>query len=521
MRAIAVLIALVLGASLAHASDAQVDYGPVKATPKAKAGPKARAKAKAATAKTTTAKTTTAKTTIAKPAADKKAAAKTDKTELPRPDPREKAAQSKPAKPDPVTTGAVAAAGKPGGLADTYAALSHVERAALQSDLSWTGDYGGPLDGAFSDRLADAVKAYQKRNKSKITGVLSAQERESLSAAVRPRQDDVAWRLVEDPVTGARVGVPTKLATVAARAPSGTRWSSEQGQLQIETFRIDTGASLDALFEQHTKETARRKVRFSAMRDQHFVVSGMQGLKKFHTRVYARDGDVRGLSILYDQAMEGTIDPMIVAMASAFQPYARFTLASVTGEARRKVEYGTALAVSGDGHFITARANVERCQVIVVAGLGNAERMAEDRDSGLALLRVYGASRLKPIGVADAAASAAELTLVGVADPQAQGGLNAVSTAAAKLAGNARTLERAPAQGFTGAAAVDARGRLAGVVVQRPTVVAGPAQPPQSSVTPVERVRHMLAANGVETVAAQAGLDAVKDAARRVICVRK
>ncbi|MBM3530498.1 MAG: peptidoglycan-binding protein [Alphaproteobacteria bacterium] len=533
MRAIATLIALILGASLAFASDARIDYGPIKAAPKAKAAAKSKAKAAAKR----TAKPEPAKAEKKAAAKDQKAKAQPEKTqpdkaeaakaapakpEPAKPDPKAKTAKGKP---DPVTTGAVAAAAKPGGIAETYAALSHTARAALQSDLSWSGDYGGPLDGVFSDRLADAVKAYQKRHKSKITGVLSAQEREALSAAVRPRQEDVGWLLVEDPVTGARVGVPTKLATVTARAPSGTRWSSEQGQLQIETFRIDTGAELDALFEQHKKETARRKIRFSAMRDDYFVVSGMQGLKKFHTRIYARNGDVRGLSILYDQAMEGTVDPMIVAMASAFQPYARFTVASVAGEAQRKVEYGTAIAASADGHFIAARAIVDRCQVIAIAGLGNAERLFEDKDAGLALLRVYGARDLKPIGIAQTGAppSGADVTLVGVADPQSQGGRNVVSAVAARLGGgaNALVLHGAPAQGFSGAAAVDAKGRFLGVVVQRPAVVAGPAQPPQTALIPAERVRHALAANNVAAATAHAGLDAVKNAARRVICVRK
>jgi hypothetical protein len=250
----------------------------------------------------------------------------------------------------------------------------------------------------------------------------------------------------------------------------------------------------------------------------------MQGLKKFHVRAYARDGEVRGLSILYDQAMEGTIDPMIVAMASAFQPFARFTVASVRSEARRKVEYGTALAVSGDGHFVTARRTVDGCQVIVIAGLGNAERLAEDKDGDLALLRVYGAHDLAPIGMpgGNPPAPGAEVRLVGVADPQAQGGGSAVSTVAAKLsAPGARTLAAAPTPGFAGAAAVDAQGRLMGIVMQRPAVVAGPASAPLAAIAPLDRLRHLLAANDVTPAPAHSGLDAVKAAAKRVICVRK
>ncbi len=51
------------------------------------------------------------------------------------------------------------------------------------------------------------------------------------------------------------------------------------------------------------------------------MVSGTQGLKKFYVRAFAKDGEVRGLTILYDQAMEGTMDPMVVAMSNAFVPF--------------------------------------------------------------------------------------------------------------------------------------------------------------------------------------------------------
>ena len=142
------------------------------------------------------------------------------------------------------------------GLREAYAAIPPAERAAIQSDLIWTGDYNGLIDGQFSDRLADAVMAYQKRQNQKPTGVLGAPERAALSAAVRPRQERMGWQVIDDPVIGARVGLPAKLATETTRGTSGTRWSSAQGQLQIETFRIDTGATLEGVFEQEKKSRA-------------------------------------------------------------------------------------------------------------------------------------------------------------------------------------------------------------------------------------------------------------------------
>ena len=70
--------------------------------------------------------------------------------------------------------------------------------------------------------------------------------------------------------------------------PNGTRWASEQGQLQVETFRIDTGATLDAVFEQQ-KKMPRRRIASSALQADSFVISGMQGLKKMVVRGFARE----------------------------------------------------------------------------------------------------------------------------------------------------------------------------------------------------------------------------------------
>jgi len=211
--------------------------------------------------------------------------------------------------------------------------------------------------------------------------------------------------MVEDPVTGARLGIPAEFATKVTPLPSGTRWSSEQGQLQIETFRVDTGATLQAVFEQQ-KKLPRRHVESSNLQTDSFTIAGMQGLKKMRVYGYARDNEVRGLTVLYDQAMEGSINPLVGPIAGAYLPFAQgLSLAAANEVPRRKVEYGTGIFVSGAGDVLTDRRLVEGCSIITLPGLGHAERIAEDRLVGLALLRINGASGF---GVAALAADADE-----------------------------------------------------------------------------------------------------------------
>src|SRR5690242_21612315 len=54
--------------------------------------------------------------------------------------------------------------------------------------------------------------------------------------------------------------------------------------------------------------------------------------------------------------------------------------------------YGSGIVVSARGHIVTAARLAEGCQSLVASGLGNAERVAEDKTLGLALLRIYGRS---------------------------------------------------------------------------------------------------------------------------------
>jgi peptidoglycan hydrolase-like protein with peptidoglycan-binding domain len=406
-------------------------------------------------------------------------------------------------------------------LRQTYAAIPLAERLAIQSDLVWSGDYNGAIHGEFNERAVAAVKAFQKRNKGKETGVLTPQERSALAAAVKEQQEQVGWMLVEDPVMGGgRLGVPGKLVSQSSPGKSGGRWSSTRGEVQIETFRVNAQTTpLAALFEQEKKTPASRKAEYNVLRGDFFVVSGLQGLKKFYVRAQIKGDDIRGITILYDQAMEGIMQPVVVAMSNAFHPFTE----RAAENGRRKVEYSTAMIASPAGHLVAGGDATEGCHVIVVAGHGPAERLAEDKAGNLALLRVNGANGLKPMALSPEPPRGSELTLLGVADPQLQAGGNVVTSASAKLgsvSGSMVGIEPAPALGFSGAAAIDGQGQLVGMVDVRPSTAAGAAAF-QAALVPTASIRNFLQAEKVAPVLGRVGVADAKASLARVICVRK
>ena len=166
---------------------------------------------------------------------------------------------------------------------------------------------------------------------------------------------------------------------------------------------------------------------------------GVEGLKKFYVRAEARDLEVRGITILWDQATQGIMDPLVVAMSSAFAPFPGSGIAALLGPPpRRKVDYGTGIVVSAGGHILADRQVTDGCNVIEVSGHGAADLITDDAAAGLSLLRIYGASDLVPAALAQDGARAGDLTLLGIADPQTQGGGRAVSTVAARVTGEPR-----------------------------------------------------------------------------------
>lgn len=415
-------------------------------------------------------------------------------------------------------------------LKDSYIAIPLRERTAIQADLVWAGLYSGPINGEYSDQFVNAVRAFQRQNKTRQTGVLNPAEREALGELVRPMQEQVGWRLVQDAVTGAKLGVPIKLAPYATTNKTGSLWSSAQGQVRIETFRItEPSATLADVFARMKSEPAERRVEQQALRGDSFAIIGMQGLKKFHVRAFAHNSEIRGITILYDQAVEGVMDPLVVPMTHAYQPFAGKQPAATDDAAiKRNVEYGTGFVVSAVGHVVTDRRVVEGCQIIVIPGIGHAERLAEDRDHDLALVRVYGAEDLVALALLGEPPKGNDLIMLGIADPQSQAGNAAISATPTKVintpasGGTISSPSQMPASGFAGAVALDKFGRFFGMVGMKPAVVAGTgAAAPKATIVPAETIRNFIEANYVAPSSGQAGTEHAKASIVRVICVRK
>jgi hypothetical protein len=526
-----VMLSLLLGAGPAQAQSPGIIPAPVQTEAK----PAIRhVKRKLVAAKPAPAKTADVKLPPAKPAAIKPATAeasladiKPADVKLPVTKPAEakaapKAVAVKPAAPEKIAAATPATPNAAAAKAEPDAGIASAERSKIRAALLWSGDYTGAAGGG--DPMVTAIKNFQKRHKAKITGELSPSERADLIAAAMAHEDEFGWSVVVDPATGIRIGLPAKLVPQARDAARGTRWSSAHGEVQVETFRINKpGLTLAALFDQEKTQPATRRVETSALHNDNFFISGMQGLKMFSVRAKMRDGEIRGFSILYDQMMESIVAPAVAAMASAFSPFPERS--APYAALVRSVEYGTGLVVSAQGHIVTDLRLAQGCQVIVAAGLGDADRVAEDPENGLALLRIYGQRKISPLALAHDAPDGGkprDVTLVGIPDPKEQDGSRKLTEIKARLSdGSAIELRQpVPMAGFSGAAALDARGQFLGMMAMGQAVLASvEASAPPVRLVSAETIRGFLAAHHV--AAASAPSTDAKASVVRVICVRK
>jgi hypothetical protein len=217
--------------------------------------------------------------------------------------------------------------------------------------------------------------------------------------------------------------------------------------------------------------------------------------------------------------METIVEPVTAAMVSAFAPFPE--LSSPFAAMAKSVEYGNGLIVSEHGHIITDRKLASGCQVIIADGFGDADRVADDKDGGLALLRVYGRHGLSPLSLTADTIKKGNVTLVGIPDPKEQNGARKLTEVKARLTESSAIELRQPVpmEGFSGAAAIDGQGQFLGMMQMQNFVLASAQSvaPPVRLIT-AATISNFLAAHGVAP--ATDGGDA-RMAVVRIICVRK
>ncbi|MGA2486400.1 MAG: peptidoglycan-binding domain-containing protein [Roseiarcus sp.] len=212
-----------------------------------------------------------------------------------------------------------------------FLAMPEADRKAVQDALGWLDFYNGTVDGAFGKRSRDSILAYQQSVGAVQDGIVGPAELEALKTAAQRARAAVDFALVDDRISGVRIGAPLKLLTRLKPSSADTTLQSGDGGVSLALqARAGAGddAGLAALYAQRSAEAGGRKISYKAIKAaEFFVVAGEDKGEKFYTRFAKSPADwpegpiLRGFAFAYPSERSSDFDKLALAVANSFDPF--------------------------------------------------------------------------------------------------------------------------------------------------------------------------------------------------------
>ncbi len=221
-----------------------------------------------------------------------------------------------------------------------------------------------------------------------------------------------------------------------------------------------------------------RKVTYKLLRPDFFVITGESGTNSFYVRYAGNETAVRGFTFRYPTAKQKVMDRYVIAAANTFEPFpgaapANDPAAETVGKkpappkqvevkpAEPQFRYETAIAV--DGGLVTVGEALTGCNALMA---GNATlSVAPHPVPGLAALSGAGAAAPLPLRATPPVAGESVVAIYA----GSEGAMLAPGQLVAGKGGLA--IEAAIQTGGRGAAVLDRKGRLIGLVADDPSAL--------------------------------------------------
>ena len=185
--------------------------------------------------------------------------------------------------------------------------------------LIWTGVSSRVARNRLDRRDRVPIRLAEDRIGGRPDGYLDGGELRAVLAAARHARGREGYRLLTDPATGARIGLPTAWLAGREATDGGSRWRSPDGAIAVETFRRP--GPLESV--EHAERRNGTKVTYSAGGTSWRVVSGFTpDGRTVYARAARRGGEVTGFRAVYETGLGPRLDRVAVAMSSDFRGFA-------------------------------------------------------------------------------------------------------------------------------------------------------------------------------------------------------
>ena len=279
--------------------------------------------------------------------------------------------------------------------------LTAEEREALQIALQWAGFYDSSIDGAFGRGTRASMAAWQEANGFEQTGVLTTLQRTTLIAQYNAVLDGLGLEPVRDAAAGIEMLIPTEVVAFSEHEPPFAHYEPT-GDLEARVLLISQEGDQDTLFGLYdimqtleivppTGERERRNDRFTLVGENARLVS--------HTEVGLSDGQIKGFTLVWPAGDEERRTRLLAEMRRSFTRLPGvLDPAAGTGE-NQAIDLVSGLQIrkpklSRSGFFIdprgtvaTTREAVQGCSRLTLDNDTEAEVLADDAASGVALLK--------------------------------------------------------------------------------------------------------------------------------------
>lgn len=405
----------------------------------------------------------------------------------------------------PAASGAVAATPTPAAPAETVdpadtaeaaladeAALTPADRQAVQDALAFAGVYKGQTDGAFGKGTRAAIAAWQAQKGFGSTGLLTKRQREQLLAPWTQETDRVGMAEVAEAEAGITLDLPMGLVTFDRYDPPFVRYRAkdDSGYAILLISAKGDQAALGALHDRIVALGLVPPGGRDTLGAGFLSMAGVDATHQAFAEAERKGGFIKGFLIAGPAGQEDRMKRILLAMQTSFTAIADTVLDEHQGVAStvsatdltagldvpRPALSHSGVYVDATGAVLTASDGLQGCARLTLDMLHDAQIAWQDDARGIALLTPLGA--LAPRGVASLAqALPAENAVVAIGGypygdrlsaPVVSFGTFAEPRGLKGEADRARLVLKAEA-GDAGAAVLDDRGAMIGLLLPRPT----------------------------------------------------
>lgn len=283
------------------------------------------------------------------------------------------------------------------------AALNREDRITLQEALQWDGFYTAALDGAFGPGTRAAMRAWQEAKGLEQTGILTTAQRARLLAEWQAAAAAFGFAPVTETEAGIDITLPLGLVSFDHYEPPFAHFTERNGS-GLRVILISQPGDREALYGLYDILQGLEIVPPEGERERgerSFTIRAEGARISSHAFAELSQGLIKGYLLVWEPKAAAQAEKVLAQMQASFRPVGNRALdpgmvpmadqmraGLLSGlELRRPRFSRSGFYVDATGVVATTVDAVQGCGRITLDGLTEAQILASDSTSGIALLR--------------------------------------------------------------------------------------------------------------------------------------